>query len=52
MVPMAMARHAVQLLEGAGAKVTYCESAVGHKLSADCLKALESYLLEKDPQGD
>ncbi len=46
MVPIAMARHAVKLLEGAGAKVTYCESEVGHKLSADCLKALEGYLLE------
>jgi phospholipase/carboxylesterase len=44
MVPIAMARRAVQLLEGAGAKVTYCESEVGHKLSADCLKALENYL--------
>jgi phospholipase/carboxylesterase len=45
MVPIVMARHALQLLEGAGAKVTYCESEVGHKLSADCLKALENYLI-------
>jgi phospholipase/carboxylesterase len=46
MVPIEMARHANRLLEGAGAKVTYCESEVGHKLSADCLKALESYLVD------
>ncbi len=44
MVPIAMARRTVHLLENAGAQVTYCESAVRHKLSADCLKALESYL--------
>jgi phospholipase/carboxylesterase len=46
MVPIAMARRTVQLLEAAGAKVTYCESEVGHKLSADCLKALETYLVD------
>jgi phospholipase/carboxylesterase len=43
-VPIAMARRSIQLLEAAGAQVTYCESAVGHKLSADCKKALETYL--------
>ena len=46
MVPIAMARRTIQLLEGAGAKVTYCESEVGHKLSADCLKALENYFAD------
>ena len=45
MVPIAMARHTIQLLEGAGAQVTYCESEVAHKLSAECLKALENYLV-------
>jgi phospholipase/carboxylesterase len=45
-VPIDMARRAVQLLEGAGAQVTYCESEVGHKLGADCLKALETYLAD------
>jgi predicted esterase len=44
MVPIDMARRAIQLLEDAGARVTYCESEVRHKLSSDCLKALESYL--------
>lgn len=43
-VPVAQARRAIQLLESAGASVTYCESEVGHKLSADCLGALETYL--------
>ena len=46
MVPIEMARHAHRLLEDAGAKVMYCESEVGHKLSADCLKALENYLID------
>ncbi len=44
MVPAAQARRAIQLLESAGASVTYCESEVGHKLSAGCLGALETYL--------
>jgi phospholipase/carboxylesterase len=43
-VPIEQARRTVSLLEGAGAHVTYCESEVGHKLSADCLKALVAYL--------
>jgi len=44
MVPIAMARRTIGLLQEAGAQVTYCESEVGHKLSADCLRALEVYL--------
>jgi len=43
-VPIEQARRTVQLLEQAGAEVVYCESEVAHKLSADCLKALEAYL--------
>lgn len=43
-VPLDQARRAVRLLEDAGAVVTYCQSEVGHKLSADCLGALEVYL--------
>jgi phospholipase/carboxylesterase len=46
MVPIEMARHTIQLLQAAGAQVTYCESEVGHKLSADCLRALEAYLAD------
>ena len=44
MVPISMARRTIKLLEDSGSKVTYCESEVGHKLSAECLRALESYL--------
>ncbi len=44
MVPLPMARRAIQLLEGAGAQVEYHESPVGHKLSAEGLKAFEHYL--------
>ena len=44
MVPIAMAYRTVELLRNAGALVTYCESEVGHKLSAEGLRALESYL--------
>jgi phospholipase/carboxylesterase len=43
-VPVAQARRVIQLLQSAGAEVSYCESEVGHKLSADCLGALEMYL--------
>lgn len=44
MVPLALAQRTVRLLEEAGAEVSYCESEVGHKLSAECLTALERYL--------
>lgn len=44
MVPIEMARRTIRLLAGAGAQVTYSESEVAHKLSADGLKALETYL--------
>ncbi|MCE9645180.1 MAG: hypothetical protein K8S20_04200 [Chloroflexi bacterium] len=44
MVPIEQARASISLLEQAGAQITYCEDEVGHKLSANCLRALESYL--------
>ncbi len=44
MVPIDRARASVEVLEEAGAQVTYCEDEVGHKLSANCLRALEKYL--------
>jgi phospholipase/carboxylesterase len=44
MVPMDRARASIDLLERAGARVTFCEDEVGHKLSANCLRALENYL--------
>jgi predicted esterase len=44
MVTVERARASMQLLEQAGAEITYCEDEVGHKLSKDCLRALEHYL--------
>lgn len=44
MVPIDRARASMELLEQAGARVTYCEDDVGHKLSVNCLRALEDYL--------
>jgi phospholipase/carboxylesterase len=43
MVPIDRARASMSLLEQAGAQVTYCESEVGHKVSADCLRGLELF---------
>jgi phospholipase/carboxylesterase len=44
LVTIDRARVSIELLEKAGAKITYCEDEVGHKLSSNCLRALESYL--------
>ena len=44
LVPIDRARASIELLEQAGAQITYCEDEVGHKLSANCLRALENYL--------
>jgi len=44
MIPLDRARASMALLEQAGARVTYCEDEVGHKLSSSCLRALEKYL--------
>lgn len=44
LVSVERARASIALLEQAGAQVTYCEDEVGHKLSANCLRALENYL--------
>jgi phospholipase/carboxylesterase len=43
-VPVEHARSAVRVLEEAGARVTYCEDDVAHKLSLKCLRAMESFL--------
>ncbi len=45
-VPVQKAEEAVQSLQAAGADVTFCESPVGHKLSASCLRGLDSFLLD------
>lgn len=44
MVPVERARESMDLLEQAGATIVYCEDEVGHKLSANCLRGLETYL--------
>lgn len=46
MVPIDRARASMELLEQAGASITYCEDEVGHKLSSNCLRALETYLTD------
>ena len=43
LVPFERARGSIELLEKGGAQVTFCDADVGHKLSADCLRALESF---------
>ncbi len=43
MVKIERARDSIRLLKQAGAAVTWCEDEVGHKLSANCLRALEQY---------
>ena len=43
MVPIDRARASMALLEQAGANITYCEAEVGHKVSSDCLRALETF---------
>lgn len=42
-VPVRMAHETVRELQAAGADVTFCESDVGHKLAANCLKGLDSF---------
>jgi phospholipase/carboxylesterase len=44
LVPVELARKGVEVLESAGADVTYCEDSVGHKLSAKCFRGLEAFL--------
>ena len=48
-VPVDLARASIGMLEQAGAQITHCEDDVGHKLSANCLRALEDYL--SSPEG-
>jgi predicted esterase len=40
------ARASIALLEQAGAHVTYCEDEVGHKVSVNCLHALQKFLAD------
>jgi phospholipase/carboxylesterase len=43
LVPVENARQSISILEMAGAKVTFCEADVGHKISVECLRALEEF---------
>jgi phospholipase/carboxylesterase len=45
-VPVERARTSIALLEQAGAKVTYCEDDVAHKVSMTCLRALKKFLTD------
>lgn len=45
-VPVDHARTSIEILEQAGARVTYCEDEVGHKVSLNCLHALRSFLAD------
>jgi phospholipase/carboxylesterase len=40
------ARASIEILEQAGAQVTYCEDSVGHKVSVTCLRALKSFFTD------
>jgi phospholipase/carboxylesterase len=40
------ARASIKILEQAGAKVTYCEDEVGHKVSVSCLRALKKFFAD------
>lgn len=46
LVPFERAQRSMELLEQAGAQVTFCDADVGHKLSADCLRGLETFFRE------
>jgi phospholipase/carboxylesterase len=43
MVPVDHARKAVALLENSGAKVSYCETDIGHKVSTECISGLADF---------
>jgi phospholipase/carboxylesterase len=42
-IPVNRAQNAVNVLKQAGAKVTYCEENVGHKLGAACARGLKEF---------
>jgi phospholipase/carboxylesterase len=46
MVHIDRARESIASLEKAGARVTFCEDDVGHKVSASCLRALREFFAD------
>jgi phospholipase/carboxylesterase len=47
MVPVEQARASIEILERAGARVTYCEDEVGHKVSVTCLRSLKKFFSDE-----
>lgn len=45
-VTIERARESIELLEQSGARVTFCEDEVGHKVSVTCLRALKSFFTD------
>ena len=45
-IPVDRARASIEILEQAGAHVTYCEDEVGHKVSLNSLRALRDFLAD------
>jgi len=43
LIPLERAMKSVELLEQAGAQVTFCQADVGHKVSAECMQALKTF---------
>jgi len=43
LIPVERAQQSIELLEHAGAVVSFCESEVGHKVGADCLQSLKVF---------
>jgi phospholipase/carboxylesterase len=46
LVPLERAQESVELLNQAGAQVTFCEAEVGHKVGADCLRGLGTFFAD------
>jgi len=44
LVPVTRARADLELLQWAGAQLSYCEDDVGHKLSAACFRSLQHFM--------
>jgi phospholipase/carboxylesterase len=43
-VPIEASQQAVEALEKTGVQVAYCEEDVGHKLSANCFRSLDTFI--------
>jgi predicted esterase len=46
LIPVEQAHRSLKLLKEAGAKLTYCESYTGHKVSKECIKEMGIFLEE------